>query len=67
MNAFITKHNVLCEQQYGFRANGTTLFMEEITATAVGVFVDLKYLTWLIMTYGNNYKDVELDGKHSLG
>ena len=36
LNDFITKHNILCDQQYGFRNNRTTSlalmeFVEEIT------------------------------------
>ncbi len=53
MDDFITKHGVLCEQQYGFRANRTTSyavleFVKGITKAvenkeyAVGVFLDLK-------------------------
>ena len=53
LDDFITKHNVLYEQQYGFRANRTTSFaltefVEETTTPignkeyAVGVFLDLK-------------------------
>ena len=50
---FTAKHNILCDQQYGFRANGTNShaliqFLEEITTAieqkkyAVGILLDLK-------------------------
>ena len=53
INEFITKHNILYEQQYGFRAKRTTSFaiiefVDKITKAienkeyAVGVFLDLK-------------------------
>uniref|UniRef100_A0A671WXI2 Reverse transcriptase domain-containing protein n=1 Tax=Sparus aurata TaxID=8175 RepID=A0A671WXI2_SPAAU len=53
LNDFITKHNILSDQQYGFRANRTTSlalmeFVEEITSAienkeyAIGIFLDLK-------------------------
>lgn len=53
LHDFITKHNILYDQQYGFRKNRTTSmalmeFVEEITTAiekrryAVGVFLDLK-------------------------
>ena len=53
LDDFITKHNVLCEQQYGFRTKRTTSlalmeFVENVTSAienkqyALGVFLDLK-------------------------
>ena len=53
LNDLITKHNILSDQQYGFRANRTTLlalmeFVEEITTAiekkeyVIGIFLDLK-------------------------
>lgn len=53
LNDFISKHNILCEQQYGFRTNRTTShalidFIEQITNATerheytVGIFLDLQ-------------------------
>ena len=52
LEEFVTKNNILCEQQYGFRANRTTTqalieFVETVTTAivnkdyAIGVFLDL--------------------------